>query len=82
VARKLFGLNAQGHEQTAGEFRELSPWLAMALIVGGLVGVAVAMLAVDLLRGDVGGRHTMARAPPARRRDRRGDERASLGVGA
>jgi hypothetical protein len=41
----------------------MSGWLAIALIVIGLVAVAVAVLAFDIARGDVaGGRHTMARA--------------------
>lgn len=41
----------------------MSGWLAIALVVGGLVAVAVIVLAADIARGDIGaGRHTMARA--------------------
>jgi hypothetical protein len=39
----------------------MSGWLAIGLVVIGLVGVAVTILAFDVGRGDVGGRHTMAR---------------------
>jgi hypothetical protein len=43
--------------------RELSGWLAIGLVVIGLVGVACVVLLFDVLRGDVGGgRHTLARA--------------------
>lgn len=38
-------------------------WLAIGLVVIGLVAVAVVVLLFDIARGDVGGgRHTMARA--------------------
>jgi hypothetical protein len=40
----------------------MSGWLAIGLVVIGLVGVAITVLLFDLARGDVGGRHTMARA--------------------
>lgn len=40
----------------------MSVWLAIGLIVVGLVVVAIAILITDIARGDVGGRHTMARA--------------------
>jgi hypothetical protein len=41
----------------------MSGWLIMAMVVGGLVIVALAILATDVARGDVGGgRHTMERA--------------------
>ena len=41
----------------------MSVWLAIGLIVLGLIVVAVAILVTDVARGDVGGgRHTMARA--------------------
>jgi hypothetical protein len=41
----------------------MSGWVAIALVVAGLVGVAVAILISDVLRGDIGGgRHTMERA--------------------
>jgi hypothetical protein len=41
----------------------MSGWVAIALVVAGLVSVAVAILISDVLRGDVGGgRHTMERA--------------------
>jgi hypothetical protein len=63
----------------------VSGWLAIGLVVIGLVGVAVAILLTDLLRGDIGGRHTMARArrllviatdePTGARADRWIDER-------
>ena len=42
---------------------ELSGWLALGLVVIGLVGVACVVLVFDVLRGDVGGgRHTLKRA--------------------
>lgn len=38
-------------------------WLGIALVVGGLAAVAIAILLVDVVRGDVGGgRHTLERA--------------------
>jgi hypothetical protein len=41
----------------------VSVWLGIALVVGGLVAVALVILAADVARGDVGGgRHTMQRA--------------------
>jgi hypothetical protein len=40
----------------------MSGWLAIGLVVIGLVAVAVTVLLFDLARGDVGGRHTMSRA--------------------
>ena len=42
----------------------MSGWVAIGLVVAGLVGVAVAILISDILRGDVGGggRHTLERA--------------------
>jgi hypothetical protein len=41
----------------------VSGWLAIGLILIGLVGVAAVVLVFDVLRGDVGGgRHTLARA--------------------
>lgn len=41
----------------------MSVWLAIGLIVAGLVVVAIAILITDVARGDVGGgRHTMERA--------------------
>lgn len=40
----------------------MSGWLAIGLVVIGLLGVAVAVLISDVFRGDVAGRHTMARA--------------------
>jgi hypothetical protein len=40
----------------------LSVWLAIGLVVIGLVGVALVVLIFDVARGDVGGHHTMARA--------------------
>lgn len=41
----------------------MSGWLAIGLVVGGLVMVALVILTVDVVRGDVGGgRHTMERA--------------------
>ena len=41
----------------------MSGWLALGLVVIGLVGVACVVLVFDVLRGDVGGgRHTLARA--------------------
>ena len=40
----------------------MSGWLAIGLIVLGFVGVAAAILLTDVLRGDIGGRHTLARA--------------------
>jgi hypothetical protein len=41
----------------------VSGWLAMGLVLIGLVGVAAVVLVFDVLRGDVGGgRHTLARA--------------------
>ena len=40
----------------------MSGWLAIGLIVIGLLVVALAVLGFDISRGDVGGRHTMARA--------------------
>ena len=40
----------------------MSGWLAIALVVGGLAAVAIAILVADIARGDVGGgRHTMER---------------------
>lgn len=40
----------------------MSTWAALALTIGGLAAVAVAILVNDIASGDVGGRHTMARA--------------------
>lgn len=41
----------------------MSAWLAIGLTVGGLIMVALVMLAFDVARGDVGGgHHTMERA--------------------
>lgn len=40
----------------------MDPWVAIALIIAGLIGVAVVMLIFDVLRGDIGGRRTLARA--------------------
>jgi nucleotide-binding universal stress UspA family protein len=41
----------------------VSVWVGIALVVGGLVAVALVILAADVARGDVGGgRHTMQRA--------------------
>lgn len=41
----------------------MSGWVALGLLVGGLIFVALIVLGFDVLRGDVGGgRHTMARA--------------------
>ena len=40
----------------------MSGWLAIGLVVIGLLAVAGVILAFDVARGDVGGRHTMARA--------------------
>jgi hypothetical protein len=41
----------------------VSGWLAIGLVVIGLVGVACVVLLFDILKGDVGGgRHTLARA--------------------
>ena len=40
----------------------MSGWLAIGLVVLGFVGVAAAILLTDVLRGDIGGRHTLARA--------------------
>jgi hypothetical protein len=40
----------------------VDPWVAIALIIAGLIGVAVVMLIFDVLRGDIGGRHTLSRA--------------------
>ena len=41
----------------------MSGWLAIGLVVLGLVAVAVIVLVLDVVRGDVGGgRHTMERA--------------------
>jgi hypothetical protein len=40
----------------------MSGWLAIGLVVIGLVAVAITVLLFDLARGDIGGRHTMARA--------------------
>jgi hypothetical protein len=41
----------------------MSGWLALGLVILGLVGVACIVLFFDVLRGDVGGgRHTLARA--------------------
>lgn len=41
----------------------MSAWLALGLLVAGLIAVALAILAADVARGDVGGgRHTMERA--------------------
>ena len=41
----------------------VSPFLAIGLVVAGLVAVALAVLVFDVARGDVGGgRHTMERA--------------------
>lgn len=40
----------------------MSGFLAIGLVVGGLIAVALVMLAFDVARGDVGGHHTMARA--------------------
>ena len=41
----------------------MSGWVALALLIGGLVVVALIVLATDVYRGDIGGgRHTMARA--------------------
>ena len=41
----------------------MSGWAALGLLVGGLVVVALLVLAFDVARGDVGGgHHTMARA--------------------
>lgn len=41
----------------------MSGWLAIGSVVVGLVAVALAILATDVARGDVGGgRHTMERA--------------------
>jgi hypothetical protein len=40
----------------------VDPWVAIALIIAGLIGVAVVMLIFDVTRGDIGGRHTLARA--------------------
>lgn len=43
--------------------QRVSTWLALGLVIAGLVAVALAILAADVARGDVGGgRHTMARA--------------------
>jgi hypothetical protein len=40
----------------------MSGWLAIGLVVIGMVGVALTVLIFDIARGDVGGRHTLARA--------------------
>jgi hypothetical protein len=40
----------------------LSGWLAIGLVVIGLLGVALVVLIFDVARGDIGGRHTLARA--------------------
>lgn len=41
----------------------MSVWLGLALVTGGLIAVAFAVLASDIARGDVGGgRHTLQRA--------------------
>jgi hypothetical protein len=41
----------------------MSVWLGIALVVIGLIAVAVVVLAADVARGDVGGgRHTLERA--------------------
>ncbi|MCB0876277.1 MAG: hypothetical protein R2718_05775 [Solirubrobacterales bacterium] len=40
----------------------MDPWVAIGLIFAGLIGVAVVMLIFDVTRGDIGGRHTLARA--------------------
>ena len=40
----------------------MNGWVAIGLIVAGLIGVAVVMLIFDVARGDIGGRHTLARA--------------------
>jgi len=40
----------------------MSGFLAIGLVVGGLVAVALIILAFDVARGDVGGHHTMERA--------------------
>ena len=41
----------------------MSGWVALGLLVSGLIFVALIVLGFDVLRGDVGGgRHTMARA--------------------
>lgn len=40
----------------------MNGFVAIGLVVAGLVGVAVAMLIFDVARGDIGGRHTFARA--------------------
>lgn len=37
-------------------------WVAIGLVFAGLIGVAIVMLIFDVTRGDIGGRHTLARA--------------------
>ena len=40
----------------------MNGWVAIGLVVAGLIGVAIVMLIFDVTRGDIGGRHTLARA--------------------
>lgn len=40
----------------------MNAWVAIGLIFAGLIGVAIVMLIFDVTRGDIGGRHTLARA--------------------
>lgn len=40
----------------------MDPWVAIGLVIAGLIGVAVVMLIFDVARGDIGGRHTLARS--------------------
>lgn len=40
----------------------MNGFVAIGLIAAGLAGVAIVMLIFDLSRGDIGGRHTLARA--------------------
>lgn len=40
----------------------MSGWVAIGLVLAGLIGVAVVVLIFDVARGDIGGRHTLARS--------------------
>lgn len=40
----------------------MNGFVAIGLVVAGLIGVAIIILIFDVSRGDIGGRHTLARA--------------------